>query len=368
MAKQDDRTEKATPRRRQDARRKGTVAQSKEVAVALSLLVALLGVQILGPGAANTLRDQTMLLLGTSGTHTELPRDLLGEATTGMLGILPAFLGLALLAGLFAGLGQVGFLFAAEAVRPKLSNLSPKRGLERLKPGPALWELLRSSLKLGLLFLLLLGPVRTWMETIGVRKNLEGMLGDTRAQLMGILWRVVLLAAVIAAADYAWNRWRTAKQLRMSKQDVKREHREQEGDPLIRSARRQRALAMSRNRMITAVRDADALVTNPTHFAVALKYEPDTAAPKVTAKGADKLALRMRREAFRCGVTVTEDKPLARELYRRCKPGQYVPAALYEAVALVLAVAYRRRPHLWRQLVSGTAAAAATPARAGGLT
>lgn len=368
MAKQDDRTEKPTPRRRKDARRKGTVAQSKEVPVALSLLAAILGVQLIGPAAANSLRDQTTLLLGTAGVHTELPRELLRDATVDMLAILPAFLGLAVLAGLVAGVGQVGLLFATEAVKPKLTNMSPKRGLERLKPGPALWELVRSSLKLGLLTLLLLGPVRAWMDAIGVRKNLEGTLGDARAQLMGILWRVVLLAAVIAVADYAWNRWRTTKQLRMSKQDVKREHREQEGDPLIRSARRQRALAMSRNRMITAVRDADVLVTNPTHFAVALKYEPETAAPKVTAKGADKLALRMRREAYRCGVTVTEDKPLARELYRRCKPGQHVPAALYEAVALVLAVAYRRRPHLWRQLVAGTAARGAAPANAGGVT
>jgi flagellar biosynthetic protein FlhB len=277
-----------------------------------------------------------------------------------LLGTLPAFLGLAALAGLAAGIGQVGFLFASKAAQPKLNRLSPKKGLERFKPGPAMWELFRSTMKLGLLALVMLGPIRSWMDDAEQVRGFHGMLQATQAQISAILWRSVLLAIVIAGADYAWNRRRTTKQLQMTKQDVKREHKEQEGDPYLKSRRRQKALEFSRNRMIHEVRTADVVVTNPTHFAVALRYDPEGGAPKIVAKGADRLAARIRKEAYRHGVLVTEDKLLARELHKRCKVGAYVPTHLYEAVALVLAMAYRRRPQLWKALTAEAATAGST--------
>lgn len=129
----------------------------------------------------------------------------------------------------------------------------------------------------------------------------------------------------------------------MSMQEVKQEHKDSEGDPLVKSQRRRRAVELSRNRMLRDVALADVVITNPTHFAVALRYADGEGAPRVVAKGADKLAAKIRGLAHRHGVLVTENKPLARALYRRCKVGHYVPAALYEAVAVVLAVAYRRR-------------------------
>ena len=345
-------TEKATPRRRQEARREGSIARSKEVSVAFSLLAGLLALQAVGPSAARAFREQTTMLVGTAGEHQELNFEVLQTSAFKMMATLPAFLGVLAVAGIAAGLLQVGFVVASKAATPKLKNLHPRRGLERLKPMPAMWELVRSSLKLGLLALLLVAPISQWLDTMAERKNLSSGLEHTQSQMMVILWRAVILAIVIAAADYAWNKWRTTKQQRMHKHEVKREHREQEGDPHMRAARKSKALQYSRNRMLADVGTADVVVTNPTHFAVALRYEPDSPAPKVVAKGADRLALKIRREAYRNGVLVREDKPLARELFKRCKVGHYVPAHLFEAVALLLAMAYRRNPQLWQRLAA----------------
>lgn len=352
-------TEKATPRRRREARREGRIAQSREVPLAASLLAVLLALQTMGPSMARGFRDETIVLLGQTPVSSELPTEALQRSVTAMLQPLPGMLGVLMAAGVIACFSQVGFIFATKAARPKLANLSPKRGLERFKPGPAMWELVRSSAKLGLLGVLLIGPVRSWMDAVSERKNLTGSLEDTLAQIFLVLWRVVLLAMVVAAADYAWNRRRTTKQTNMTKQEIKQEHKQNEGDPLIRAARRSKMLAMSRNRMLINVAGADVVITNPTHLAIALVYEPDSPAPKVVAKGADRMAAKIRKEAYRNGVLVTENKPLARELYRRCKVGSYVPAALFEAVALVLAMVYRRRPQKWSSLFG-------TPALVGG--
>lgn len=312
----------------------------------------------MGPSMGRTFREQTILLLGGVSRSTELPTAALQQSVTTMLQPLPALMGILMAAGVAACLSQVGFIFATKAARPKLSHLSPRRGLERFKPGPALWELVRSSAKLGLLGVLLMGPVRSWMDSVSERKNLTGSLDDTLAQIFVVLWRVVLLAIVVAAADYAWNRRRMTKQTNMTKQEVKQEHRQTEGDPHIKAARRSKALAMSRNRMLINVAGADVVITNPTHLAIALVYEADSPGPKVVAKGADRMAAKIRKEAYRHGVMVTENKPLARELYRRCRVGGYVPSALFEAVALVLAMVYRRRPQKWASLF-GTPALAA---------
>jgi flagellar biosynthetic protein FlhB len=159
---------------------------------------------------------------------------------------------------------------------------------------------------------------------------------------MTVITRALLLAVLIAGADYAYQKWRTDKQLKMSKDDVKREHKNTEGDPHIKGQRRRRQQEMSRNRMLGSVATADVVVTNPTHFAVALGYAPGDPAPRVLAKGTNRLALKIRREAHRNGVPVHEDRPTARALYRQVRIGGYVPASLFEAVAVVLAVAYRR--------------------------
>lgn len=341
MGRFDGKTEKATPQKRQKARRDGTVARSQEVGVAASLLAMVLALRAFGAHGVDTLTAETRSLF-TSASST-MPFQQVGVSAGRMLlSLLVPIVGVATFAALASGFGQVGFRITPKAVKPKLSNLSPKKGLQRLAPAKAGWELGRTAIKLGLLIAIVWVPLRRWVESPEAR-SLDTGLAETTAQVWALLLSVTGLAVVIAAADYGWNRYRTAKELRMSKDEVRRENKDSEGDPLVRGHRRRRAQELSRNRMLSDVATADVVVTNPTHFAVALRYADDEAAPRVVAKGTNLVAAKIRDLAHRNGVLVTENKPLARALYRRCKVGQYVPGALYEAVAVVLALAYRRR-------------------------
>ncbi|QBI21251.1 EscU/YscU/HrcU family type III secretion system export apparatus switch protein [Egibacter rhizosphaerae] len=344
MAKQEqgEKTEKPTPRRRNKAREEGQVARSQEVGAATSLLAAVLAVVMIVPGAFETLRE-TSAALWISTDGTELPSGQILDffwriATTAILPIA----GIAAFFGVLAGASQVGFRITPKAAKPKLDKLDPRKGLEKLKPKRAGWELIRATTKLGLLFALAAGPLTAWTESMGQGRGLGSGLSALSDEAWTLLMRAFALAVVVALADYLWQRHTTEKKLKMSKHEIKQEHKQTEGDPQIKQSRRQRMRELSRNRMLADVPKADVVVTNPTHLAVALRYSPDEAAPRVVAKGADHLAEKIRTIAYRHGVTVTEDKPLAQTLYRKCKVGQLVPAALYEAVAVVLALAYRR--------------------------
>lgn len=257
------------------------------------------------------------------------------------LGVLP-ILGVATLFGVAAGVGQVGFVIAPKAATPKFSNLSPKRGLDRLKPATAAWELAKSGLKLGLLAAVIWQPIADGVERIAVTGTLDGGLSNVIAVAWNILMRAALLAVVIGVADYAVQRRKTEQGMKMAKHEVKREAKDDEGDPLVRGQRRRRAMEMNRNRLLNVL-SADVVVTNPTHFAVALSYSDGDPAPRVIAKGTDRQAKKMRRTASRHGIPVIEQRPLARALYRQVKVGKLIPASLYEAAAVVLAEAYRRR-------------------------
>lgn len=343
MARSDGKTEKATPRRQREARSHGQTARSQEVAVAFSLLGALLAIQTVTPRAIQIVHDETLALL-LSAKGAELPTAQIRSSVTSMtLSVLGPFLVVAVVTGIAAGVSQVGFSFATKAAKPKLSHLSPKKGLERFKPARAMWEFVRTVLKLGLLTAILWQPMRGWIDDMSEQRSFGRGMEQASSQVMAIIWRAAVLAILIAAADYAFQRWKTSRDQRMSRQDVKQEYRQQEGDPLMKAQRRRKAQEFSRNRMLRDVMDADVVVTNPTHYAVALKYVAGDMAPRVVAKGADKLAGKIRAIAYRHGVLVTENKPLARELYRKVRIGRTIPAALFEAVAVVLAMAYRRR-------------------------
>jgi flagellar biosynthesis protein FlhB len=351
-----DKTEQATPQKRREARKEGTVAKSQEIGVAASLLAGALTLRVALPPAADTVMEETRRML-TFPVGGEVPLALLGE-TVGRMGIATVgpFLAAGTLAAVVAGVAQVGFKPTPKAALPKLKHLSLKRGISRFKPATASWELVRSVLKLGCLALLVWAPLQEWRRELASTRGLEASLERLVDQSWGFLLRVVLLAAVIGAADYAFNRWKTNRDLRMSKEDVKREHKSSEGDPLVKGQRRRRMAELSRNRMLGDVAGADVVVVNPTHLAIALRYGQDDLAPKVVARGADHLAAKIRREASRVGVPITHDVPLARALYRQCQLGQHVPAALYEAVAVVLAFAYRRRNAIPAHALTGSAA------------
>lgn len=318
------------------------MARSAEVGVALSLF-GLVAVVVALPGGAGSLGDQARVLFALPATD-QLPIALLRETTLSVVvAVLVPAAAVAVTMALVAGIAQTGGRLSPEAIRPKVSNLSLKRGMQRFKPSTAAWELLRTSIKLGALAMLLWQPISRAAAHLAAARGLGSGLDRAMGEVTGILWRAAVLALVLALADYAWNRRKHERELKMSQQEVKKEHKDSEGDPLVKAQRRRRAQELSRNRMLGDVMTADAVVTNPTHLAVALRYDDGEAAPRVVAKGADHLAGRIRAEARRHGVLVTENRPLARSLYRVCTVGQYVPGALYEAVAVVLATAYRRR-------------------------
>jgi flagellar biosynthesis protein FlhB len=341
VGQKDGRTEKATPQRRRKAREEGTVARSQEVAVATSFLALVGTLTIAGPGAVRRTMDDLTATLSTAGAPDAMAS--IGDRALSMFVVLAVpFLLASVGAALVAGVAQVGVKVNPKLAKPKLKNLSPKKGLEKLKPSVASWELVRSVLKLGAVAVVVWPTLSAWQVHLQTDRTLAGGLQRLTGAYGGIIVRAAMLALVIAAADYAFQKRRTENQMKMSHHDIKREHKDSEGDPLVRAHRRRRASELSRNRMMRDVATADVLVTNPTHLCVALRYDPDEGAPRVIAKGADHVADKLKAIARRHGVPITPDLPLARALYKRCKVGHHVPAALYEAVAVVLATAYRR--------------------------
>jgi flagellar biosynthetic protein FlhB len=342
VSRSQERTEKPTERKKRESRREGKVAKSAEVGAAVSLIALLLAMRVVAPSVGNAIAERTHALLSQAGTGDI--GGLVGRNVLSMflVGLVP-FLGVSVILATAGGVAQVGFTLAPKAAKPKLSHLSLKKGLNRFKPSVFGWELIRTVLKLGLLIAIIWGPITAWIARLGEPLGLVDALGFTGDQIWALVLRATILAIGIAAADYSVTKYRNSKELKMTKQEMREEMKQSDGNPMVKSARRRRAMEMSRNRMISDVAIADVVVTNPTHFAIALRYDTDEAAPRVLAKGANKLAAKIRREAYRNGVTVLEDKPLARALYRKVKVGHFVPIALFDAVATVLAVAYRRK-------------------------
>ena len=342
MSGQDGKTEKATPERRRKARKEGQIARSAEIGVAVSLAVVGLVLKVFAAPAFRVLQKEMSLIFSAAGTDS-IPTAMLGASFLRMAGVaLGPFLAAGMLAAILSGVMQTGGAVSTKAAKPKLSHINPKSGLKRFKPAQSGWDLFRSIAKLGLLFAFIWGPMSTFHSSVTTHRELGEVIGRTLDLGWTIMIRAILLMGIIGAADYFYARFRLAKELRMTKQEIKEEHKQSEGDPHVKGQRRRRAMEMTRNRMLGDVATADVVITNPTHFAVALRYADGDPAPRVVAKGADKIAAKIRAEAYRNGVLVTRDVPLARALYRRCKVGSFVPAALFEAVAVVLALAYRR--------------------------
>jgi flagellar biosynthetic protein FlhB len=338
----DGRTEKPTPRRKREARREGRVTRSPEVSTALSLLAAIVVLRAFVPRITHVFVEQSRTMWASAGDGRSLHAIPGTVLKLFALGAAP-FAAAALLFGVVGGLVQTGFAWAPKAAKPKLSNLDVKRGLQRLSPKQAGWQLAKEALKLGLFVAAIFGPVRSWMGGFDEAQGLSPWVRSTASLVGTIFVRALALALFIAAVDYFVNRRRLQKSLRMSKQELKEEYKQHEGDPHVKAARKRRAHALTRNRMLQEVASADVVIVNPTHFAVALSYADGDVAPKVVAKGRNHMALKIRSIASRHGVLVQHDPPLARSLHRQCQLGQYVPAALYEAVAVVIAAAFRRR-------------------------
>lgn len=336
-----EKTEKPTPKRLKEARREGRVARSADVGAWAGILVTSLVLPWAVSRMATGLRELVVQVgaFARSEADPEVALALLGQGLAqALLGALAVGVPL-LVVGLAGNIAQGGMHLASKQLKPQVQRMNPVSGVKRMAGPQAMWELVKALIKSAVIGLLVYRSVSAMIPLLVGSGHLP--LGAVLGILVGAIISLIRYAAVaglvMAAADYAVIRRRLGKQLRMSRQEVKDELRTTEGDPHVKGAIRSRQLAMSRNRMIAAVADADVVVVNPTHVAVALRYEPVRGAPRVVAKGAGAIAARIRAEADTHRVPMVADVPLARAIYRACDVGTAIPAELYAAVAQVLA-------------------------------
>ena len=335
----------ATPRRKEEARKKGQVFKSQEVISALMLLglVALLKFWI--PAMFLRMEHLFPYVLGLSSEWTErsVASLMLNVLWLGIQIMAPIF-GTGFVIALISNYIQVGVLFTGESMKPQISRLSLISGAKRMFGIKAWVELTKSLLKVLLIGYFLYASVRDRLHIYPALQQLsvgQGavFLGEA---LMELAWNISLSFLGIAAFDYMYQRWEYEKNLRMSHEDLKQEYKQTEGNPELKSELKKRQRAISMSRMMQDMKQADVVVTNPTHFAVALRYDLKIqSAPYVVAKGQGQVALRMRELAKEYDLVIMENKPLARALYAQVDIGQGIPADLYKAVAEVLAFVYR---------------------------
>jgi flagellar biosynthesis protein FlhB len=356
-----ERTESATPRRRQESREKGQVLKSTEVNTAAVLVGGAAFLQWAMPGMTQSLSELTQHSFEVSAmsdmTAADVHSKAIGLAIFVAKLVGPLLLGLALV-GLVSNIGQFGFLLSGQAVQPQFSRINPMEGFKRIFSARSLVELVKSLIKVSVI-----GGF-AWQAVHDKGPMLAGLMdmhpaaagSAVAGAIMGVVWKVALAFIVIAAADYMYQRWFFEKGMRMSKEEIKEEMKQSEGNPQIRARLRQRARALSRQRMMAAVPTADVVITNPTHYAIAIKYEPGMDAPLIIAKGERLIAQQIKKIARENNIPTMENKPLAQALFKACKVGQTVPPEFYKAVAEVLAFVYRIRPN--RAPVGFSAAAA----------
>lgn len=347
MPEQSERTEAATPKRREDARRKGDVAQSREVqsvavlAAVMLLLSSYLGVQLAQRVAAvaKSLWGGGRVTLNGVGDFQAMFVHAFAAAGAAMLPILL----LLAAAGAAVGFMQVGPLFSLEALAPKANRMSLLSGFKRMFGPDRLFDLAKALFKVavvGTITWLVVSASTALIVELARVPLAEGLILAARMGRRVALQSLAFLA-VMAALDLVYVRMRHERKLRMSRREVRDELKDREGSPQVRSRARAMQRELSRARMIESVAQANVVVTNPTHFAVALEYRREMSAPRVLAKGRNHVARRIREIAKKNDVPIVENPPLARLLHRSVKVGQDIPEALFKAVAEVLAYVYR---------------------------
>lgn len=344
-----EKTEKATPKRKREAREKGQIFKSVEVNTALSMLVMFGVLAVFG----RTIIENTKKLLRYFFTM-QVPDDfgisamvsMFGDALWMFIGIIAPILIAAFVAGVVFNLVQVGFMFSAKAMMPKFDRINPISGFKRVFSKRTLIDLVKSIIKITIL------GVVAYNEYEGHMKQFTGLMGQDVnmasasfvEMILSIAFNLAIAFALFAPFDYMYQRWKYNKDLMMTKQEIRDEYKLTEGNPQIKGRIAQKQRQMSRMRMVQAVKDADVVITNPTHYAVALEYkEGKSTAPIIIAKGKDFLAQKIKEKAREVNVAIVENKPLAQSLYFFCEVGDEVPEDMYKAVAEVLAYVYRMK-------------------------
>ena len=345
-----ERTEEATPKRREEARKKGQFAKSRTLIPAATLIALAITLRFGGQELMIRMGRCLIGFFAAAGTSRSLAAEdlieLSGDAGLLFAPILLPFFGAVVLAGLGTGFLQTGFVMAAEPLRFELSRINPINGFRRLFSFEAAGELVKSFIfiagigVLGGAYLYADLPALASMTKL---RTEDIVIFASREGAVLISWVAAAMGA-LAGLDYLYQRWRTEAQLRMSRQEIKEEMREQEGDPQLKGRLKSLRQKMSRRRMTAEVAKADVVITNPTELAVALRYRADEmSAPRVLGKGAGYIAKKIREIAREKEIPIVENKPLARLLYRQVDVGQQIPENVYRAVAEVLAYVYKLR-------------------------
>ncbi len=343
----DEKTEEATPKRKSDARKKGQIARSKDVGLAITFIATILVIVILSDTVVGSFKKNIIYFLSeagsielTKGTVKGLTSLVLSKMATTLLPIVLPIM----LAGVAASLMQSGFLIVKDAIKPSLGKLNPINGFKNMFSKRSAVELIKNLISISIIvymaysyvkdnFYKILNIGNLYLPTMGV---------EVKSLLLGIFYRIAIFVVALAAIDYLVQILMHRKEMRMTKEEVKEEYKQMEGDPQIKSKIKQKQREMSRRRMIDSVGDATVVITNPTHLAVAIKYEEgNMEAPQVVAKGADLLAMKIKEKARESDVPIIENKPLARMIYEQVEIDKYIPQDMYQAVAEILAMVYK---------------------------
>lgn len=347
MADGGEKTEKATPKKREEARKKGQVARSQDVGSAVVLIASLSMLGVMGPMFWHRMQNGMIDSFSLIATPDVVQDEGVGPLMTDMLWDVLAIAGpisaVCLIAGVIASVAQVGWKPSGQALKPQPSRINPIAGAKNLFGPHFVFETIKTVMKFvvvgGIAALAVFPQLDELAALVGLPPG--QLLERACRTVLGIAIKAGLAYLVIAAADYAWQRYRHEKQLKMDKEEVKQEFKQQTVSPEVRSAMKRRQMEAARARMMADVPTADVVVTNPTHYAVALRYDPEHDAPQVVAKGADHVAARIREVARENGVPVISEPPLARSLHATVDVGHLIPEELFAAVAQLLAFVYK---------------------------
>ncbi|MCZ8512355.1 flagellar biosynthesis protein FlhB [Paenibacillus filicis] len=342
-----EKTESATPKKRQEARKKGQVAKSMDLPAAFILFFSFLSFFLFGSFMKEHLLTMIrsvyydfLLMNVTIENSQQLFEKLMAEL---LLTVGPIF-AIALVIGVLANYLQIGFMFTGDPLTMKFSKINPLEGAKRLFSLRAVVDFLKSVLKMSIIGIVVYTTLTGEKDHIMLLAQLplEEAFRYTASVTLMLGLKIGLVLIVLAIFDYLYQRFEYEKSLKMSKQDIKDEYKKTEGDPLIKGKIREKQRRMALQRMMQDVPKADVIITNPTHFAVAMKYDASKMqAPTVLAKGTDYIALKIKQVAKEHGIITMENKPLARALYAQVEIGESIPADMFQAVAEVLAYVYK---------------------------
>ncbi len=344
----DDKTEKATPKKKSDARKKGQVFQSREMSASLILILMIVSMNAFGSILFNQLsafikKTFTEYLVNKDAFNTDILAKIFIDGVIVLAKTSLPLLLIAMIAGLLVGYAQVGILFTLETLKPKGNRINPLSGFKRMFSLRSVVELVKAIIKILIV---------AWVAYSYLKSKTNEVVALMNADLLDILsfignsafavaLRICIAMILLGFLDFLYQRYDYEKNLKMTKQEVKEEFKQMEGNPEIKSKIKQKQRQMSMKRMMQEIPKADVVITNPTHFAVAIKYDAEKAsAPIVVAKGQDYIALRIKQVATENKVQIVENKPLARTLFSTVDIGQPIPPELYQAVAEILAFVY----------------------------